>query len=71
MNNDVAVVLKQILLIANPKTTPTSKQGTPVWVYVVCVLGGLALLALAGLALYKVSQRPMNEGYEGEERARG
>jgi len=43
----------KIQLTANPKTTPTSKKGTPVWVYVVAVLGGLALFALAGLALYK------------------
>ena len=50
------LLLKQILLIANPKTPATSKKTTAVWIYIVSVLGGLALLALAGIALYKVSK---------------
>lgn len=47
-NNEV-----KIPLIANPTTTPTSKRKTAIWIYVVSALGGLALLAIAGIALYK------------------
>ena len=54
--NNRIVNRKQIPLIANPKTLTTSKKSTAVWIYIVSVLGGLALLALAGIALYKVSQ---------------
>ena len=56
LTNNRIVNRKQIPLIANPKTPATSKKSTAVWIYIVSVLGGLALLALAGIALYKVSQ---------------
>ena len=56
LTNNRIVNRKQIPLIANPKTPATSKKSTAVWIYIVSVLGGLALLALAGNALYKVSQ---------------
>ena len=56
LTNNHIVTRKQIPLTANPKTPATSKKTTAVWIYIVSVLGGLALLALAGIALYKVSQ---------------
>lgn len=43
----------KITLTAGPKTTPTTKRKTAVWIYVVSAVGGLALLAIIALALFK------------------
>ncbi|XP_015777540.1 PREDICTED: integrin alpha-PS1-like [Acropora digitifera] len=47
-NNSVEITLK-----ASPKTTPSTKRKTAVWIYVVSAVGALALLAIVVLALYK------------------
>ncbi|KAK2570479.1 Integrin alpha-8 [Acropora cervicornis] len=47
-NNSVEITLK-----ASPKTKPSTKRKTAVWIYVVSAVGALALLAIVVLALYK------------------
>ena len=49
----VSFAVVQIQLVAKLASHVTEK-GTAVWIYIVSVLGGLALLALVGLALHKV-----------------
>ncbi|CAB4018528.1 Hypothetical predicted protein, partial [Paramuricea clavata] len=38
----------------SPENTPAKSKSTPVWVIIVAVLGGILLLALAILALFKL-----------------
>ena len=60
----VSFALVQIQLVAKLASHVTEK-GTAVWIYIVSVLGGLALLALVGLALHKVGahySREMDAG---------
>ena len=70
----VSFALVQIQLLAKLASHVTEK-GTAVWIYIVSVLGGLALLALVGLALHKVGAHYSREtvrlkakGMQGRER---
>ena len=70
----VSFAVVQIQLVAKLASHVTEK-GTAVWIYIVSVLGGLALLALVGLALHKVGAHYSREtvrlkakGMQGRER---
>jgi uncharacterized membrane protein len=45
----------QVSIRVSPENTPAKSKSTPVWVIIVAILGGVLLLALAILALFKVT----------------
>ncbi len=47
----------QVDIQVSPQNPPGKSKSTPVWVIIVAVLGGVLLLALAILALFKVIGR--------------
>ena len=70
----VSFALVQIKLVAK-LASHTTKKRTAVWIYIVSVLGGLAILALLGLVLHKVGLHYSREtvrlkakGMQGRER---
>jgi hypothetical protein len=52
---NITILIFQVDIQVAPQNPPGKDKSTPVWVIIVAVLGGILLLALAILALFKVS----------------